>query len=263
MTSHVEFKVHIPVVLDSLKPFEIHDKATGVAAAIVERYALASLPEDWDTSDGVYVLFSPIAPDNTFRAHVGQNVSSFKAAVTKYPISTQEWTVALLFQNTRKVPLNPMERTYLETNLVSALSSSTNVEMFNSRELANLDFSYLEEENLKEILLTMLRIMFLRGYRNSHMADTVRKLEIQSASSEMDDSSYVNDSNILRSLQQWREQVATDSGMHLNEVATNPELQLIAERQPIDAKELAALNNLRAHLREGVLAEQILDLINY
>lgn len=262
MNSHVQFRVEIPAVLDSLKPFEIYDEVTGVSAAIVERYALGSLQERWDSAAGIYVLFSPIATDNTFKAHVGQISSSFKAAVTKYPISNEEWTVALLFRSNRDVPLNRMQLTYLENALISVLSSSTNVELFNNREMGKLDFSYLEKEDLDDVLLSILRIMFLRGYRNSHMAELVRDLELQQDNNNFDEESYLDGSNILRSLQQWREGVAEANHMSYNQVATNPELQLIAERKPVDMKELIALNKLRAHLREGELAQQILDLIN-
>lgn len=263
MSSHVQFKVEIPSVLDSLKPFEIHDEATGVSAAIVERYALGSLQEKWDSAAGIYVLFSPIASDNTFKAHVGQISSSFRGTVTKYPISTEEWTVALLFRSTRDVPLNRMQITYLENALITALSSSTNVELYNDRDLAaGLDFSYLDKDDLDDMLLSILRILFLRGYRNSHMAEVVRDLELQQDSSNIDDEAYLDGSNVLRSLQQWREKVAVAGGFSLNQVATNPELQLIAERRPVDGKELFALNSLRSHLREGAFADQILDLIN-
>jgi len=172
--------VAVPQTLDSLEPIELIDKANGLRGAFVERYALQALSNgDWDKETrGFYVLLSHINPDNTFTAYVGQTDYSFARRLRDHDGTKDYWNLAVLFKrDNNEDPFNRSETRFLEGAMVEALQSSPNVTVMNQKPTGEKILSDWDKPYMEQVLLSALRILFLRGYRNSHMGAITRHLE--------------------------------------------------------------------------------------
>jgi len=175
----IKLDVAVPDTLDSLEPIELIDRMSSLRAAFVERYAISSLKRsEWDKdTKGFYVLLSHINTDNTFTAYVGQTDYSFERRLREHNKTKDYWNVAVLFKRDNEVPFNRSETRFLEGAMVNALQSSPNVQVTNDKATGEDALSDWEKPYMEQVLLAALRVLFLRGYRNSHLGAITRKLE--------------------------------------------------------------------------------------
>lgn len=180
--SKIGLRVGVPEVLDSMEPIELVDESTNLKAAFVERYAVDSLPAEWYRDvQGFYVLLSHINPDNTFMAYVGKTDSSFARRLRSHLETKDFWALAVLFKKNGPEGFTMNQTSYLEGIMVDALSSSPNVKVTNSAPTGDRNFLDWNKRYMDSVQLAALRILFLRGYRNSHMGGITRQLETVTA----------------------------------------------------------------------------------
>lgn len=180
MSSNVtSLNVVVPQNLDSLRPITLKDNVSRLNAAYVERYAISNLPPEWDKATGCYVLLSHIQEDNKFIAYVGKTDYSFKVRLDDHNKKKDFWRLAVLFRRELSDPFSKGETSYFEGLLVDALKSSPNVRVTNSDMVFTGDRVFGEEDKagMDGVLLAALRVLFLRGYRNAHMAQITSTLE--------------------------------------------------------------------------------------
>jgi len=177
----IKLDVAVPDTLDSLEPIELIDRMSSLRAAFVERYAISSLKRsEWDKdTKGFYVLLSHINTDNTFTAYVGQTDYSFERRLREHNKTKDYWNLAVLFKRDNEVPFNRSETRFLEGAMVNALQSSPNVQVTNDKATGEDALSDWEKPYMEQVLLAALRVLFLRGYRNSHLGAITRNLEEQ------------------------------------------------------------------------------------
>lgn len=171
--------VVVPQNLDSLRPITLKDNVSRLNAAYVERYAINNLPPEWDKATGCYILLSHIQEDNKFIAYVGKTDYSFKVRLDDHNKKKDFWRLAVLFRRELSDPFSKGETSYFEGLLVDALKSSPNVQVTNSDMVFTGDRVFGEEDKagMDGVLLAALRVLFLRGYRNAHMAQITSTLE--------------------------------------------------------------------------------------
>lgn len=165
----VHLRVLAPSSLDSLAPLEVTDDSSGVHAAIVERYAIENLPVHWRTSCGFYILFSALAEDNRFDAYVGKASSGFHRRLASHNETKDYWRSAILISKDSSTGFTSTQSAFLEGRMRDVLDLSPNV---NVRNIANTGDSTLPEwevPDMERVILSTLRIMFLRGFRNASM----------------------------------------------------------------------------------------------
>lgn len=173
----VGLQIGIPETLDTMEPIEIYDHALSLKAAFVERYAYASIPTEWQKAQGFYVLLSPIAATNQFEAYVGKTDSGFARRLHSHNEKKSFWTLAVLFKKDSNSGFNTTQTNYLEGLLRNTLDLSPNVKVHNEAWTGDRSLSDLDKPHMEAVLLSALRILFLRGYRNAHMATVTTKLE--------------------------------------------------------------------------------------
>jgi hypothetical protein len=174
-TQTTSLRTIIPIDINSLTPIQVEDGATLVRGAYVERYAHDKLPNDWYHTNGFYVLLSNIKEGHKFTAYIGQT-SMFGKRIKQRHETKPWWTLAVLFRR-EGVPFDTTQMNYLEGALRDALATSPNVTIEN---IANTGDKTLHPEhqwNMETITLSALRILFLRGYRNAHMAEEITKIQ--------------------------------------------------------------------------------------
>jgi hypothetical protein len=173
----VGLQIGIPETLDTMEPIEIYDHALSLKAAFVERYACASLPFEWQKAQGFYVLLSPISATNQFEAYIGKTDAGFARRLHAHNEKKDFWTLAVLFKKDSNTGFNTTQTNYLEGLLRNTLDLSPNVKVHNEAWTGDKSLSELDKPHMEAVLLSALRILFLRGYRNAHMATVTTKLE--------------------------------------------------------------------------------------
>jgi superfamily II DNA helicase RecQ len=172
-----------PYSLDSLMPLEITDDMYAMNMAFVERYGIHNLPEDWKNSQGIYILFSHLKPGYRFEAYVGQTLSSFHQRLVRHDKERDFWDTAILARRTTSVGFNSLQLNALEGKLRDILDASPNVHVHNGYPTGDKTLQAGDSNLVDEITLSIMRVMFMRGYRNQHMgAEADRLQEVISAS---------------------------------------------------------------------------------
>lgn len=165
-----------PTSLDSLAPLEIHDPTSGVHAAIVERYAIENLPLHWRTTCGFYLLFSPIAGDNSFDAYVGKASNGFHRRLSSHHETKDYWRSAILIRKDGLTGFTSTQSAWLEGRMRDILDLSPHVNVRNIAATGDATLPEWEKGIMEAVILSTLRIMFLRGYRNASMGAFADKL---------------------------------------------------------------------------------------
>lgn len=171
-----------PYSLDSLLPLEIVDESSAVKASFVERYAIDKLSDDWLNACGFYILFSHIREDGSFDAYVGKASNGFHRRLKDHDENRDFWRVALLIRRGTTEGFTTTQSLYLEGRMREILSSSPNVTVHNVAPTGDKTLPEYDKQMMEAIALSALRIMFLRGYRNSSMgfiADSITADKIQ------------------------------------------------------------------------------------
>jgi hypothetical protein len=171
-----------PYSLDSLLPLEIIDDSSAVKASFVERYAIDKLSEEWLNACGFYILFSHIREDGSFDAYVGKASNGFHRRLKDHDENRDFWRVALLIRRGTTEGFTTTQSLYLEGRMRQVLASSPNVTVHNVAPTGDKTLPEYDKQMMESIVLSALRIMFLRGYRNSSMgfiADSITADKIQ------------------------------------------------------------------------------------
>lgn len=173
-----------PKSLDSLQPIEIIDDSSPIRAAFVERGGIEQLPESWKEACGYYVLFSHIHSDNTFEAYVGKASNGFYNRLRSHDKDKPWWRTALMVFKDREPGFSSTQSAYMEGKIREILESWTNVTVHNIAATGDRTLPSWEEGAMETIALSTLRIMHLRGYRNSQMAPAAVEPAARSLDSE-------------------------------------------------------------------------------
>jgi hypothetical protein len=171
-----------PYSLDSLLPLEIIDDSSAVKASFVERYAIDRLSDEWLNACGFYILFSHIRENGSFDAYVGKASNGFYRRLKDHDENRDFWRVALLIRRGTTEGFTTTESLYLEGRMRQILMSSPNVTVHNIAPTGDKTLPEYDKQRMESIALSALRIMFLRGYRNSSMgfiADRITAEKIQ------------------------------------------------------------------------------------
>jgi hypothetical protein len=171
-----------PYSLDSLLPLEIMDNSSAVKASFVERYAIDKLSSEWLDACGFYILFSHIRDDGSFDAYVGKASNGFSRRLKSHDENKDFWRVALLIRRDTSEGFTTTESLYLEGRMRQVLAISPNVKVHNIAPTGDKTLPEHDKQTMESIVLSALRIMFLRGYRNSALgfiADRITADKIQ------------------------------------------------------------------------------------
>jgi len=158
-----------PTSLDSLAPLEILDASSGIRAAIVERYAVETLPVQWGAACGFYILFSALSDENRFDAYVGKASSGFYRRLASHDETKDYWRNAILISREGSETFQPSQLAWLENRLRGILSLSSDVNVRNIPQTGEVSLPEKDERDMERAILSTLRVMFLRGYRNASM----------------------------------------------------------------------------------------------
>lgn len=156
-----------PKSLDSLQPIEVIDDSSPIRAAFVERGGIEQLPGSWKEACGYYVLFSHIHSDNTFEAYVGKASSGFYNRLRSHSKDKQWWRTALMVFKDREPGFSSTQSAFMEGKIREILESWSNVTVHNIAATGDRTLPAWEEGAMEAVALSTLRIMNLRGYRNS------------------------------------------------------------------------------------------------
>lgn len=251
-------QVVLPDVLDSLSPIEVIDPETGVCAALVERYEISELSVEWDTANAFYTLLSPLK-DSRWAVRIGKIEGSFKEVLRNNPDFNENWTVAFLFKTVdTDTQLTVEELTYMEILLSEVFQTSANIEVFSSTAV-NTDISNVDTAYMRHVLQSVLKILFLRGYRNSTMGNISKSLSETYQPSELLTSPQPVPA--LRKLQNWRAAKSNLMGKPEYIVGTNRELEDIVLMMPRTIEEFQNIPNLSPELYQ-TYASEIVDILN-
>lgn len=165
-----------PASLDSLAPLEIIDPSSGIRAAVVERYAVDTLPVQWGAACGFYILFSALSSGNQFESYVGKATSGFYRRLASHDETKDYWQSALLVTKEGSDPFQPVQLAWLENRMRGILDLSANVNVRNIPQTGEISLPEQEEGDMEKVLLSTLRVMFLRGYRNASMGEFADEL---------------------------------------------------------------------------------------
>lgn len=176
MENYYHLKAAAPYSLDSLLPLEIMDDLYAMNMAFVEKYGIHQLPDRWKNSQGVYILFSHLQPGYRFEAYVGQTQKGFYSRLTKHEQERSFWDTAILARRTTSDGFNSMQLNALEGKLRDILGESQNVHVHNQYPTGDKTLPPGEYRMIDEITLSIMRVMFMRGYRNQHMGAQADRL---------------------------------------------------------------------------------------
>lgn len=174
-----------PYSQESLLPLEIMDNSLAVKASFVERYAIDQLSTEWLGACGFYILFSHIKDDGSFDAYVGKASNGFSRRLESHDETKDFWRVALLIRRDNSDGFTTTEALYLEGRMRQVLASYVNVKVHNVAPTGDKTLPEHDKQSMESIVLSALRIMLLRGYRNSSMGfiadnratDKIKKFE--------------------------------------------------------------------------------------
>lgn len=167
----IQLTLLAPAELGALIPMELVDNSSGLHAAVMERSGLENLPVHWGTACGFYILFSALSEDNAFEAYVGKANSGFHRRLASHHETKDYWRNAILISRTGNAGFSTAQIAWLESRIREVLGLSANV---NVRNIPQSEESFLpdaEERDMELVILSVLRVMFLRGYRNPEMND--------------------------------------------------------------------------------------------
>ena len=159
-----------PQSLESMLPLEIIDDSSPIRASFVERYGIEHLPGAWKEACGFYILFSHLKPDNTFEAYVGKASNGFYNRLKSHDKEKSWWRSALLVFKDREPGFSSTQSAYMEGRMRAILESSANVTVHNIAPTGDRTLPAWETGAMEAIALSTLRIMSLRGYRNTYVA---------------------------------------------------------------------------------------------
>lgn len=165
-----------PRSLDSMLPLEIIDEMSAMNMAFVERYGIHHLPEEWQNAQGVYILFSHLKPGYHFEAYVGQTLSRFHQRLTRHDKERPFWDTAILARRMTPGGLNSLQLNALEGKLRDILDASANVTVHNGYPTGDKTLQAGDAHLVDSITLSIMRVMFMRGYRNQHMGAEADRL---------------------------------------------------------------------------------------
>lgn len=174
---YYHLKAAAPYSLDSMVPLEIMDDLHAMNMAFVEKYAIHHLPERWKDSQGIYILFSHLQPGYRFEAYVGQTQKGFYSRLIKHQKERGFWDTAILARRTTEHGFNSLQLNALEGKLRDILDESPNVHVHNQYPTGDKTLRPDEHEFIDKITLSIMRVMFMRGYRNQHMGAQADKLQ--------------------------------------------------------------------------------------
>lgn len=175
--SSIPLTVLAPYSLDSMKPLEIIDEDSNLKAAFVERYAIEHVTNDWKSNAcGFYILFSHLRADHTFDVYVGRTSANFLRRLRSHDEQKDYWNTALLVQKNNNQGFTSTQSGYLEGRMRDILDISANVTVHNSAPTGDATIAEHEKYLMEKVILSTLRMMFLRGYRNASMANVADKI---------------------------------------------------------------------------------------
>jgi len=180
--------ITFPPVLNTMCPIEIGDPTTGLAAAFVPRYSIDYITEAWQSEglNGVYLLLSDLRFTDGFRAYVGVTTDGFQRALEQRNERTHWWSNAILFASPNGAGLTAAQTAELKAVLASLLQRGAHVTVETDdaepesldRQAAQVEHDGTATSSLTEaMVLFIVRVMFLKGYRSGSLARAVHQFE--------------------------------------------------------------------------------------
>jgi len=261
MEEYHSLKALAPYSLDSLAPLEIEDEMYAMNMAFVERYGINHLPEKWQNSQGVYILFSHLQKGYKFEAYVGQTIKGFHQRLLKHDKERPFWDTAILVRRTSQDGFNSLQLNALEGRLRDILDASPNVYVHNGYPTGDTTLKSSDKPFIDAITLSIMRVMFMRGYRNQHMGAEADRLQDAIANVAEPEETTPFGENKFLALKAWRLQKAREEGLSAFIIFTNHVLEQIAEHKPRTLEELLSIPGVGAHKCEKY-GEAVLKVIN-
>lgn len=205
MEKYHALMTYAPDSLDSLAPLEIVDDLHAMNMAFVERYGINNLTDKWNDSQGIYLLFSHIKPGHKFEAYVGQTISGFHKRLIHHDKTKSFWDTAILARRNTPEGFTSLHLNALEGRLDSILKQSSNVHVYNEYPTGDRTLRDIDESFIDGITLSIMRAMFLRGYRNQHMGAEADRLNLSVKGEETQTLPSEQDNNPkFDALKEWR-----------------------------------------------------------
>lgn len=271
----IPLTVLAPESLDSMSPLCIIDSSSNVKGAFVERYAIEHLDEQWRNSCGYYILFSHMNSNNSFEAYVGKASNGFHRRLKDHNETKDYWRTALLICRAGELGFTSTESAFLEGRMRDILDLSSHVTVHNIAPTGDRTLPAWEENAMEKVILSTLRMMFLRGYRNASMgavADNIAfspvpQKEIfipENISQPPIGKPGVADDYAVKTfenLKTWRLEKARERKVSPFIVFTNKELEAIIQAKPENINHLTSIPGIGS-VKRDLYGEDIIRIIN-
>lgn len=143
--------------------WSVDEHATEIADVPV--HAVTTLPKQWRSARGTYILLGGIQPDGTFDAYIG---SAFAAGIgSRLPsqVTSRDWVQhAVAIRRTTTGGFSPAQAVFLERTLLAIASSQPTCRPTNAAEPARMPVTAVERRWLRTLLDPMLAVLATHGY---------------------------------------------------------------------------------------------------
>jgi superfamily II DNA helicase RecQ len=229
--------------------------------AFVERYGINHLPAKWRDSQGIYILFSHLQPGHKFEAYVGQTTKGFHQRLLRHDNERYFWQTAILIRRTSADGFSSLQLNALEGKLRDILDASPNVTVHNGHPTGDPTLKDSDRPFIDAMTLSIMRVMFMRGYRNQHMGAEADRMQ-EAISGTVPEIKHDSDAyNKFLPLKAWRLQKAREEGISAFIVFTNQVLLQIIEAKPSTIEELRAVHGIGQNKCDKY-GEEVLQILN-
>jgi hypothetical protein len=155
----------------------VFDDVAAIKAIKVSRARLSSIPDEWKTGCGFYILVSDIVGDN-FHAYVGKATqNNFYARLSAHRREKENWSYAFLFQRDTSNGLNSTQASYAEGVIHKILNDCSWISVINNQTAGDKTLADHEVFYMNQVVKSAMRILNIFGYVVDEEVDTEKKKE--------------------------------------------------------------------------------------
>lgn len=142
----------------------IFDDVAAIKAIRVARDKISTIPDEWKTGCGFYILLSDIQ-DSTYYAYVGKATqNNFYARLSSHRREKGSWTHAFLFQRDTSNGLNSTQASYVEGTLHKIIQECPWISVINNQTAGDKTLADHEVFYMNQVVKSALRILNIFGY---------------------------------------------------------------------------------------------------
>lgn len=161
----IPIMVMISTEKKTLGVVSIFDNVAAIKAIKVNRDALNTMPPDWKSGCGFYILVSDLH-DSRFHAYVGKATqNNFYARLSSHRRDKDNWNYAFLFQRDTSSGLNSTQAAYVEGEIYSIIQKTDEINVINIQTAGDKTLADHEIFYMNQVVKSSLRIMDIFGYK--------------------------------------------------------------------------------------------------